>query len=62
MHVRSFRDSIHFLCYTFFAVIFVIGAAYTPLFLAMTVTMPAKLLGPFSSLTKVDWTRPQHQL
>ena len=62
MHGCLFRDSICFLRDVFFAAIFVAGAAYTPLFLAMTATMPTTLLGPFSDLRKVDWTRPQHQL
>ena len=62
MHGRSFRASIRALGECFFSVVFAAGAAYTPLFLAMTATMPLVLLEVFSRLTHVNWMLAAHQL
>ena len=62
MHGRSFRESIRVLQHVFFGVLFAESATWSPLFLAMTATMPATLLASFSTLTNVDWTIPCRQL
>ena len=61
-HGSTFRDELRVLTTIFFAVVFKEGAAYHPLFLAMTATMTKPLLVKLSELTNVPWTEKKHQL
>ena len=62
MHGRSFRQSIGVLSDTLFEFLFGDDATVSPLFLAMTVTMPMNLLAAFSALTHVDFCSTDHQI
>ena len=61
-HGSTFRDELRTLTNLFFEVVFKVGAAFHPIFLAMTATMSKTLLVKLSQLTNVPWTEPKHQL
>ena len=61
-HGSTFREEMRTLTVLFFEVVFKKGAAFHPIFLAMTATMSKTLLVKLSQLTNVPWTKPQHQL
>jgi len=60
MHGRLFCDSIRQLKRDFFRHISSAGKSYTPLFLAMTATMPLSLLKSLVALTHFKWILPAH--
>ena len=62
MHGRSFRGCIRVLRDVFLVFLFGPNASHSPLFLAMTATMPKSLLEHFSALTHVNFGNPRHQL
>ena len=62
MHGKTFREDIRILRDIFFAPLYNEGAEYTPLFYAMTATMPETLIEALSDLTHVDWGNKNHQL
>ena len=62
MHGATFRDLICFLRDDLFAILSLDQDGYAPLLLAMTATMPASLLKPFSDMIHVDFSLSCHQM
>ena len=58
MHGASFRDLIRILYDDFSTMLFLDQDGYAPLILAMTATMPASLMKPFSAMAHVDFSLP----